>query len=147
MRISDWSSDVCSSDLWLPLEDGSVRPTQGRTLAVMQVCGGSQSFNVVNTLRVLGRWMRMVTIPNQSSVAKAWQEFDDAGRMRPSPYYDRVVDVMEELVRFNLMVRGLSDYLVDRYSARHGADEARAKTISIDESMDPPKTKRLQRPG
>ena len=110
---------------WLPLEDGSVRPTQGRTLAVMQVCGGSQSFNVVNTLRVLGRWMRMVTIPNQSSVAKAWQEFDDAGRMRASPFYDRVVDVMEELVKFTLLVRGRSDYLVDRYSERKGANEAR----------------------
>ncbi len=110
---------------WLPLEDGSVRPTQGRTLAVMQVCGGSQSFNVVNTLRVLGRWMRMVTIPNQSSVAKAWQEFDESGRMRPSPYYDRVVDVMEELMKFTLMVRGRSDHLVDRYSERKGAEEAR----------------------
>jgi len=110
---------------WLPLEDGSVRPTQGRTLAVMQVCGGSQSFNVVNTLRVLGRWMRMVTIPNQSSVAKAWQEFDEGGRMRPSPFYDRVVDVMEELMKFTLLVRGRSDYLVDRYSERKGADAAR----------------------
>src|SRR5690554_2817823 len=110
---------------WLPLEEGGVRPTQGRTLAVMQVCGGSQSFNVVNTLRVLGRWMRMVTIPNQSSVAKAWQEFDDAGRMRASPFYDRVVDVMEELVKFTLLVRGRSAYLVDRYSERKGADEAR----------------------
>ncbi len=106
---------------WLPLEDGSVRPTQGRTLAVMQVCGGSQSFNVVNTLRVLGRWMRMVTIPNQSSVAKAWQEFDDSGRMKPSPFYDRVVDVMEELMKFTLLVRDRSDYLVDRYSERKGA--------------------------
>ncbi len=109
---------------WLPLEDGSVRPTQGRTLAVMQVCGGSQSFNVVNTLRVLGRWMRMVTIPNQSSVPKAWQEFDEHGRMRPSPYYDRVVDVMEELMKFTMMVRGRSDYLVSRYSERKGAAEA-----------------------
>lgn len=105
---------------WLPLEDGSVRPTQGRTLAVMQVSGGSQSFNTVNTLRVLGRWMRMLTIPNQSSVAKAWQEFDDDGRMKPSPYYDRVVDVMEELVKFTLLTRGRSDYLVDRYSERKG---------------------------
>jgi arsenic resistance protein ArsH len=103
---------------WLPLEDGSVRPTQGRTLAVMQVCGGSQSFNVVNSLRLLGRWMRMVTIPNQSSVAKAWQEFDEDGRMKPSPFYDRVVDVMEELVKFTLLVRGRSDYLVSRYSER-----------------------------
>ena len=111
---------------WLPLEEGSVRPTQGRTLAVMQVCGGSQSFNVVNALRVLGRWMRMVTIPNQSSVAKAWQEFDDEGRMKPSAYYDRVVDVMEELVKFTLLVRGRTDYLVDRYSERKGAIEAAA---------------------
>jgi len=106
---------------WLPLEEGGVRPTQGRTLAVMQVCGGSQSFNTVNTLRVLGRWMRMVAIPNQSSVPKAWQEFDDDGRMKPSPYYDRVVDVMEELVKFTLMVRGRGDYLVDRYSERRAA--------------------------
>jgi len=109
---------------WLPLEMGSVRPTQGRTLAVMQVSGGSQSFNAVNGLRVLGRWMRMVTIPNQSSVAKAWQEFDEDGRMKPSAYYDRVVDVMEELVKFTLLVRGRSDYLVDRYSERKGAVEA-----------------------
>ncbi|MBN8884089.1 MAG: arsenical resistance protein ArsH [Rudaea sp.] len=111
---------------WLPLEEGSVRPTQGRTLAVMQVCGGSQSFNVVNALRVLGRWMRMVTIPNQSSVPKAWQEFDDTGRMKPSPYYDRVVDVMEELFKFTLMVRDRSDYLVSRYSERKGAVQAKA---------------------
>ena len=109
---------------WLPLEDGSVRPTQGRTLAVMQVCGGSQSFNAVNTLRILGRWMRMITIPNQSSVAKAWQEFSDDGRMRQSSYYDRVVDVMEELVKFTLMTRDRSDYLVDRYSERKGAADA-----------------------
>ena len=105
---------------WLPLEQAGVRPTQGRTLAVMQVCGGSQSFNVVNALRQLGRWMRMVTIPNQSSVPKAWQEFDDNGRMKPSPYYDRVVDVMEELVKFTLLVRGNSDYLTSRYSERKG---------------------------
>lgn len=111
---------------WLPLEDGSVRPTQGRTLAVMQVCGGSQSFNVVNALRVLGRWMRMVTIPNQSSVAKAWQEFDEHGRMKPSAFYDRVVDVMEELAKFTLMVRGRSDYLVSRYSERKGDAAQRA---------------------
>jgi arsenic resistance protein ArsH len=103
---------------WIPLALGAVRPTQGKTLAVMQVSGGSQSFNAVNQLRVLGRWMRMVTIPNQSSVPKAFLEFDDAGRMKPSAYYDRVVDVVEELVKFTLLVRDRADYLVDRYSER-----------------------------
>ncbi|WP_256483952.1 MULTISPECIES: arsenical resistance protein ArsH [unclassified Aliihoeflea] len=103
---------------WLPLSLGGVRPTQGRTLAVMQVCGGSQSFNAVNQLRVLGRWMRMFTIPNQSSVAKAFNEFDDSGRMKPSAYYNRIVDVMEELVKFTLLLRDRTDYLTDRYSER-----------------------------
>lgn len=102
----------------LPLELAGVRPTQGRTLAVMQVSGGSQSFNAVNTLRLLGRWMRMFTIPNQSSVAKAYQEFDDAGRMKPSPYYDRIVDVMEELVRFTVLLRPHQGILTNRYSER-----------------------------
>jgi len=107
---------------WIPLEIGSVRPTQGKTLAVMQVSGGSQSFNAVNTLRLLGRWMRMITIPNQSSVAMAYREFDEHDRMKPSSYYDRVVDVMEELVKFTLLTRDRADYLVDRYSERkaHG---------------------------
>jgi arsenic resistance protein ArsH len=105
----------------LPLSIGGMRPTQGRTLAVMQVSAGSQSFNSVNTLRVLGRWMRMVTIPNQSSVAKAFQEFDDAGRMKPSSYYDRIVDVMEELVRFTVLLRPHAAQLVDRYSERKEA--------------------------
>lgn len=103
---------------WIPLSDGAVRPTQGKTLAVMQVSGGSQSFNAVNQMRVLGRWMRMLTIPNQSSIPKAFQEFDEAGRMRPSPLYDRIVDVMEELVRFTLLTRGQSAWLTDRYSER-----------------------------
>ena len=103
---------------WIPLSMGAVRPTQGKTLAVMQVEGGSQSFNVVNQLRVLGRWMRMLTIPNQSSVANAFLEFDDSNRMKPSSYYNRIVDVMEELMKFTLLTRDNSAYLVDRYSER-----------------------------
>ena len=103
---------------WIPLEQGAMRPSQGRTLAVMQVCGGSQSFNTVNTLRLLGRWMRMFTIPNQSSVAKAYDEFDEHGRMKPSAYYDRIVDVMEELFKFTLLLRGRVDYMNSRYSER-----------------------------
>lgn len=109
----------------LPLSMGGVRPTQGRTLAVMQVSAGSQSFNSVNTLRLLGRWMRMFTIPNQSSVAKAYQEFDEAGRMRPSDYYDRIVDVMEELVRFTVLLRPHAATLVDRYSERRSLHPAK----------------------
>ncbi|NRB41193.1 MAG: arsenical resistance protein ArsH [Pseudomonadales bacterium] len=108
---------------WVPLSMGAVRPTQGKTLAVMQVEGGSQSFNAVNQLRILGRWMRMITIPNQSSVAKAWNEFDDNDRMKPSAYYDRIVDVCEELVKFTLLTRDRSDYLVDRYSERKESAE------------------------
>ncbi|EKG42475.1 Arsenic resistance protein ArsH [Pseudomonas syringae pv. avellanae str. ISPaVe013] len=115
---------------WIPLTMGAVRPSQGKTLAVMQVCGGSQSFNTVNQLRILGRWMRMVTIPNQSSVPKAFLEFDDAGRMKPSAYYDRVVDVMEELMKFTLMVRGRDTYLVDRYSERKESAEALSKRVN-----------------
>lgn len=108
---------------WVPLAMGAVRPTQGKTLAVMQVSGGSQSFNVVNQLRVLGRWMRMFTIPNQSSVPKAFLEFDDQNRMKPSALYDRVVDVMEELVKFTLLLRDRQDFLVDRYSERKESAE------------------------
>ena len=103
---------------WIPLTMGAIRPSQGKTLAVMQVCGGSQSFNAVNQMRVLGRWMRMFTIPNQSSVPKAYLEFDEASRMKPSPYYDRVVDVMEELFKFTLLLRERTEFLVDRYSER-----------------------------
>lgn len=115
---------------WIPLADGAVRPTQGKTLAVMQVSGGSQSFNAVNQLRLLGRWMRMLTIPNQSSVAKAFLEFDAAGRMHSSPYYDRVVDVMEELVKFTLLTRDVSPYLVDRYSERREKVEALYRRVN-----------------
>lgn len=114
----------------LPLAYKGMRPTQGRTLAVMQVSAGSQSFNSVNTLRILGRWMRMFTIPNQSSVAKAFAEFDDDGRMKPSSYYDRIVDVVEELVRFTVLLRPHADQLVDRYSERSEAG------IPVDPSND-----------
>lgn len=116
---------------WIPLAIGAVRPTQGKTLAVMQVSGGSQSFNAVNQLRVLGRWMRMVTIPNQSSVAKAYEQFDEAGRMKPSTYYERVVDVMEELVKFTLLTRDRSDYLTDRYSERREAAEKLEERLGL----------------
>ncbi|SES42719.1 arsenical resistance protein ArsH [Rhizobium sp. NFR03] len=116
---------------WIPLAVGSIRPTQGKTLAVMQVSGGSQSFNTVNHLRVLGRWMRMITIPNQSSVAKAFQEFDADGRMKPSSYYDRVVDVCEELVKFTWLTRDASGYLTDRYSERKEEAEKLEQRVSL----------------
>ena len=115
---------------WIPLALGAVRPTQGKTLAVMQVSGGSQSFNAVNQLRVLGRWMRMVTIPNQSSVAKAFLEFTEEGRMKPSAYYERVVDVMEELFKFTLLTRDVSSYLVDRYSERKESAAELSKRVN-----------------
>lgn len=120
---------------WIPLSVGSVRPTQGRTLAVMQVSGGSQSFNAVNQMRVLGRWMRMLTIPNQSSVAKAFQEFDADGRMKPSAYYDRVVDVMEELVKFTLLTRDVSEHLTDRYSERKESAAALAARVNLEKAV------------
>lgn len=115
---------------WIPLALGAVRPTQGKTLAVMQVCGGSQSFNAVNQLRILGRWMRLLTIPNQSSTPKAFLEFDENGRMKPSPYYDRMVDVMEELVKFTLLTRDQMEYLVDRYSERKETAEELSKRVN-----------------
>ena len=120
---------------WIPLSVGAVRPTQGKTLALMQVSGGSQSFNAVNQMRVLGRWMRMITIPNQSSVAKAFAEFDEAGRMKPSPYYDRVVDVMEELVKFTLLTRDRAAYLVDRYSERKESVAELSKRVNAREAI------------
>jgi arsenic resistance protein ArsH len=116
---------------WIPLSIGAVRPTQGKTLALMQVSGGSQSFNAVNQMRVLGRWMRMIAIPNQSSVAKAYEQFDEAGRMKPSPYYDRVVDVLEELMKFTLLTRGASDYLTSRYSERKEAADKLAARVGL----------------
>ncbi len=114
---------------WIPLSVGAVRPTQGKTLAVMQVSGGSQSFNAVNQMRILGRWMRMLTIPNQSSVAKAYQEFDEQGRMKPSAYYERVVDVVEELMKFTLLTREHVAYLVDRYSERRESALAASRRV------------------
>ena len=115
---------------WLPLSLGAVRPTQGKTLAVMEVSGGAQSFNAVNQMRILGRWMRMLTIPNQSSVAKAFLEFEEDGRMKPSAYYDRVVDVMEELVKLTLLTRDMAPYLVDRYSERKESAEELSKRVN-----------------
>ncbi|HVE52018.1 MAG TPA: arsenical resistance protein ArsH [Ramlibacter sp.] len=144
-RLAEWSEGMvwCSPERhgamtgvmktqidWIPLTLGAVRPTQGKTLAVMQVSGGSQSFNAVNALRVLGRWMRMLTIPNQSSVAKAFNEFAEDGRMKPSAYYDRVVDVMEELFKFTLLTRDLGPYLVDRYSERKESAEALSRRVN-----------------
>ena len=115
---------------WIPLSVGAVRPTQGKTLAVMEVSGGSQSFNAVNQMRVLGRWMRMITIPNQSSVAKAFNEFTEDGRMKPSAFYDRVVDVMEELFKFTLLTRDVAPYLVDRYSERKESAEELSRRVN-----------------
>ncbi|WP_447500503.1 arsenical resistance protein ArsH [Acinetobacter oleivorans] len=115
---------------WIPLAGGAIRATQGKTLAVMQVSGGSQSFNAVNQMRILGRWMRMITIPNQSSVAKAFLEFEEDGSMKPSSYYDRIVDVMEELYKFTLLTRGQKQYLTDRYSERKESVEELSKRIN-----------------
>ena len=115
---------------WIPLCVGAVRPTQGKTLAVMEVSGGSQSFNAVNQMRILGRWMRMITIPNQSSVAKAFTEFDEAGRMKPSAFYERLVDVMEELMKFTLLTRDVAPYLVDRYSERRESADELSKRVN-----------------
>lgn len=115
---------------WIPLSLGGVRPTQGKTLAVMQVSGGSQSFNAVNQLRILGRWMRLLTIPNQSSTPKAFLEFDSADRMKPSPFYDRVVDVMEELIKFTLLTRDNKDFLLDRYSERKESAEELSRRVN-----------------
>jgi arsenic resistance protein ArsH len=120
---------------WIPLSIGAVRPTQGKTLAVMQVSGGSQSFNAVNQLRVLGRWMRMITIPNQSSVAKAYEQFDATGRMKPSPYYDRIVDVMEELIKFTILTRSASAYLTDRYSERKEAAVELERRVNLSKAI------------
>ena len=115
---------------WIPLAAGAIRATQGKTLALMQVSGGSQSFNAVNQMRILGRWMRMITIPNQSSIPKAFLEFDEEGRMKPSSLYDRIVDVMEELYKFTLLTRGQSAYLTNRYSERKESAEELSKRVN-----------------
>lgn len=131
-------SGVMKSQIdWIPLSTGAIRPTQGKTLAVMQVSGGSQSFNAVNQMRVLGRWMRMITIPNQSSVAKAFNEFDEDGRMKSSSYYDRVVDVMEELVKFTLLTRDRAAYLVDRYSERKESAHELSRRVNLPSAAPP----------
>lgn len=129
-RHGSMSAVMKSQIDWIPLSLGGVRPTQGKTLAVMQVCGGSQSFNTVNQLRILGRWMRLITIPNQSSVPKAFLEFNEDGRMIPSPFYNRVVDVMEELAKFTLLTRDRKDYLVDRYSERVESREELSRRVN-----------------
>ncbi|RBW43120.1 arsenical resistance protein ArsH [Psychromonas sp. B3M02] len=129
-RHGSMTSILKSQIDWMPLSIGAVRPTQGKTLAIMQVCGGSQSFNAVNQMRILGRWMRMFTIPNQSSVAKAFLEFEEDGRMKPSSYYNRIVDVMEELVKFTLLLRDNKDYMVDRYSERVESAEQLSQRVN-----------------
>ncbi|OAL81709.1 arsenic resistance protein ArsH [Acinetobacter sp. SFB] len=129
-RHGSMSSILKAQIDWIPLAAGSIRATQGKTLALMQVCGGSQSFNVLNQMRVLGRWMRMITIPNQSSIAKVFMEFDEDGRMKASSYYDRIVDVMEELYKFTLLTRGQVAYLTDRYSERKESAAELSKRVN-----------------
>ncbi|HCA5034089.1 TPA: arsenical resistance protein ArsH [Acinetobacter baumannii] len=129
-RHGSMSSIFKSQIDWIPLAGGAIRATQGKTLALMQVSGGSQSFNSVNQMRILGRWMRMITIPNQSSIPKAFLEFDEEGRMKPSSYYDRIVDVMEELFKFTLLTRGQSKYFTDRYSERVETAEQLSKRVN-----------------
>ncbi|WP_312158545.1 arsenical resistance protein ArsH [Acinetobacter sp.] len=129
-RHGSMSSILKAQIDWIPLAAGAIRATQGKTLALMQVCGGSQSFNALNQMRVLGRWMRMITIPNQSSIAKAFMEFDEEGRMKASSYYDRIVDVMEELYKFTLLTRGQAGYLTDRYSERKESAAELSKRVN-----------------
>ena len=129
-RHGSMSSIFKSQIDWIPLAGGAIRATQGKTLALMQVSGGSQSFNSLNQMRILGRWMRMITIPNQSSIPKAFLEFEEDGRMKPSAFYDRIVDVMEELYKFTLLTRGQSQYLTDRYSERKESAEELSKRVN-----------------
>jgi len=129
-RHGSMSSIFKSQIDWIPLAAGAIRATQGKTLALMQVSGGSQSFNTVNQLRILGRWMRMITIPNQSSIPKAFLEFDENDRMKASAYYDRIVDVMEELFKFTLLTRGQTAFLTDRYSERKESTEQLSKRVN-----------------
>jgi len=150
-ELVDWSEGHiwCSPELhggmcgtfknqidWIPLNTGSVRPTQGKSVAVMQVNGGSQSFNTVNALRLLARWMRMACSVNQSSVAVAWKEFDEIGRMKPSSYRDRVVDVIEEYLKFHRINREYSDILTNRYSERVEKRENDGKLLTQAEKLE-----------
>ena len=120
---------------WMQLSNGATRPTQGKTLALFQVEGGSQSFNTVNLMRQMGRWMRMFTIPNQSSIPKAYQEFNEDGQLNDSPFRNRVIDVVEELVKFTELTKDKIDWLTDRYSERVESGEELASRMNLAQAL------------
>ena len=68
--------------------------------------------------------------PFRSAWANSKTEVDDDKRMKPSPYYNRVVDVMEELIKFTILTRACSDHLVDRYSERVESAEELSKRVN-----------------